>query len=79
MLRSFSVFYANLVSLVHENPRYTKMSPEEVLGKIVNHQMMVKDVKYINDIANGSLPINEPQATAFKAMNNKEALPSKVV
>jgi hypothetical protein len=55
------------------------MSPEEVLGKIVNHQMMVKDVKYINDIANGSLPINEPQATAFKAMNNKEALPSKVV
>ena len=79
MLRSFSVFYANLVSLVHENPRYTKMSPEEVLGTIVNHQMMVKDVKYINDIANGSLPINEPQATAFKAMNNKEALPSKVV
>jgi hypothetical protein len=79
MLRSFSVFYANLVSLVHENPRYTKMSPEEVLGKFVNHQMMVKDVKYINGIANGSLPINEPQATAFKAMNNKEALPSKVV
>jgi hypothetical protein len=55
------------------------MSPEEVLGKFVNHQMMVKDVKYINDIANGSLPINEPQATTFKAMNNKEALPSKVV
>jgi hypothetical protein len=52
MLRSFIVFDANLVSLVYENPGYTKMSPEKVLGKFVSHQMMVKDIKYIDDIAN---------------------------
>jgi hypothetical protein len=35
-------FDANLVSLVRENPRDTKMSPVEDVGKFVSHQMMVK-------------------------------------
>jgi hypothetical protein len=37
MLRSFTVFNVSLVFLVRENPRYTKMSPEDVLGKFVSH------------------------------------------
>jgi hypothetical protein len=64
---------ANLISLVRENPRYTKMSPKEVLDKYVSHQMMVKDAKYINDVANGSLPYAEPQVVSFKAINDKDA------
>jgi hypothetical protein len=32
------------------------MTPEEILGKFVNRRMMAKDARYINDIANGSLP-----------------------
>jgi hypothetical protein len=63
MLRSLNVFDANLVSLVHENPMYTKMSLEEVLGKFVSHLMMVKNVKYIDDVTNGSLPSNEPKSS----------------
>jgi hypothetical protein len=78
MLRSFTVFYANLVSLVRKNPRYTKMSLEEVLGKFVSHQMMAKNAKYIDTIGNGSLLANKSQVIAFKATNNKEVLPIKV-
>jgi hypothetical protein len=54
------------------------MSPEEVFGKFVSHQMMVKDAKYIDDVANGSLPSTKPRAIAFKETNNTEALPNKV-
>jgi hypothetical protein len=32
MLRSFTVIDPHLVNLIRENPRYTKMSPEEILG-----------------------------------------------
>jgi hypothetical protein len=46
------------------------MSLEKVLGKFVSHQMMVKKAKYIDDIANGSLPSTEQQAIAFKATND---------
>jgi hypothetical protein len=72
------VFDANLVFLVCENPRYTKMSPKEALGKFVSHQMMVKDSKYIDDVTNGSLLSTELQVIAFKVSNDKEVLPSKV-
>jgi hypothetical protein len=34
MLRSFIVIDPRLVNLIHENPRYTKMMPEEILGKL---------------------------------------------
>jgi hypothetical protein len=78
MLMSFTTFDANLVSLVCENTRYTKMSPKEVMGKFVSHKMMVKDVKYIDNVTNGRLLANEPQVVAFKSTNDKEALPSKV-
>jgi hypothetical protein len=71
MLRSFTVFEANLVSLVCEHNRYTKMSLKEVLGKFVSHQMMVKNEKYIDDVANGSHPFNETQVVAFKAINDE--------
>jgi hypothetical protein len=65
-----------LVNNIRENPRYTKMSPEEVLGKFVSGRMMIKEARYVDDALNGQ--INEPQPVALKATRSKEALPSKV-
>jgi hypothetical protein len=78
MLRSFTVIDPHLVNLIHENPRYTKMRPEQILEKIVSRRMMVKEARYVNDAANGPLPLYEPQHVALKATSSKEALPSKV-
>jgi hypothetical protein len=40
--------------------------------------MMVKEARYVDDIANGPLPLYEPQLIALKATSSKEALPNKV-
>jgi hypothetical protein len=61
-----------------ENPRYTKMTPEEILGKFVSGHMMVKEARYMDDAANGPLPLYEPQSVALKATSSKKVLPSKV-
>jgi hypothetical protein len=42
MQRSFTVIDPYLVNLIRENPKYTKMTPEEILGKFVSGRMMVK-------------------------------------
>src|SRR5688572_23650505 len=76
MLRPFTVLDPHLVNNIRENPRYTKMSPEEILGKFVSGRMMIKEARYVDDALNG--PINEPQPLALKATRSKEALPSKV-
>jgi hypothetical protein len=78
MLRSFTVIDPHLVNVIRENPRYTKMTPEEILGKFVSGHMMVKEARYVDDAANGPLPLYEPQPVALKAISSKEVLPSKV-
>jgi hypothetical protein len=78
MLRPFTVIDPHLVNLIHENTRYTKMAPEEILGKFVRGHMMVKEAQYVYDAFNGPLPVYEPQPVALKATNSREALPSKV-
>jgi hypothetical protein len=78
MLRSFTVIDPHLVNLIRENPRYTKMTPEEIFGKFVSGRMMVKEARYVDDALNGPLPIYEPQPVALKATSNREVLPSKV-
>jgi hypothetical protein len=74
MLRSFTVIDPHLVNLICENPRYNKMTPEEILKKFVSGRMMVKEARYVDDIANGPLPLYEPQPVAFKATTNKEVV-----
>jgi hypothetical protein len=78
MLRSFTVIDPHLVNLIRENPRYTKMTPEEILGKFVSRRIMVKEARYVDDALNGPLPVYEPQPIALKATSSSEALPSKV-
>jgi hypothetical protein len=79
MLRSFTVIDPHLMNLIRENPRYTKMTPEEMLGKFVSGRMMVKEARYVDDALNGLMPVYEPQPVALKATSSsREALPSKV-
>jgi hypothetical protein len=59
MLRSFTIIDPHVVNLICENPRYTKMAPEEILEKFVSGRMMVKEARYVDDIANAPLPLYE--------------------
>jgi hypothetical protein len=78
MLRSFTVIDPHLVNLIREKPRYTKMTPEEILGNFVSGRMMVKEARYVDDALNGPLSVYEPQPVALKETSSREALPSKV-
>jgi hypothetical protein len=78
MLRSFTVIDPHLVNLNCENPKYTKMMPEKILGKFVSGRIMVKEARYVDDIANGPLPLYGSQPGALKTTTNKEALSNKV-
>jgi hypothetical protein len=72
MLRSFTVIDPDVVNVIRENLRYTKMTPEEILEKFVSGRMMVKEARYVDDAANGQLPLYEPQHVALKATSSKE-------
>jgi hypothetical protein len=48
------------------------MSPEEVIGKFVCFELMVKGSKHIIDLEQGGTSIPEVQPVAFKATEEKK-------
>ena len=47
------------------------MSPEEVIGKFVSFELMIKDSKHIVNLEQGATSTPEVQPVAFKATEEK--------
>jgi hypothetical protein len=60
------------VQLIRGDPRYKQMSPEEVIGKFVNFELMIKDSKHIVNLEQGATSTPEVQPVAFKATEEKK-------
>jgi hypothetical protein len=77
ILRSLVFLNPTQVQLICGDPRYTLMSPEEVIGKFVSFELMIKGSKKIIEEGDSSTP--EAQPVAFKAMEEKEdSTPSRI-
>jgi hypothetical protein len=50
ILRSLVFRNPTQVQLIHGDPRYKQMSPEEVIGKFVSFELMITDSKYIANL-----------------------------
>jgi hypothetical protein len=68
------------VQLIRGDPRYKQMSLEEVIGKFVSFELMIKDSKHIVNLEQGATSTPEVQPVAFKAMEEKkeESTPSRL-
>jgi hypothetical protein len=78
ILRSLVFLNPTQVQLIRGDPRYKLMSPEEVIGKFVSFELMIKGSKKIIEQGTSSTP--EAQPVAFKATEEKkeESTPSRL-
>jgi hypothetical protein len=72
ILRSLVFRNPTQVQLIHGDPRYKLMSPEEVIGKFVSFELMIKDSKHIVNLEQGATSTPEVQPIAFKATEEKK-------
>jgi hypothetical protein len=70
ILRSLVFRNPTQVQLIHDDPRYKLMSPEEVIGKFVSFELMIKGSKQI--VEQGSTSTPEVQPVVFKATKEKK-------
>jgi hypothetical protein len=70
ILRSLVFRNSTQVQLIHGDPRYKLISPEEVIGKFVSFELMIKGSKQIVEQGGTSTP--EVQPLAFKATEEKK-------
>jgi hypothetical protein len=80
ILRSLIFRNPTQVQLIHGDPRYKQMSPEEVIGKFVSFELMINDSKDIVNLEQGTTSTPEVQPIAFKATEKKkdESTPSRL-
>jgi hypothetical protein len=78
ILRSLVFHNPTQVQLIHENRRYKQMSPEEVIGKFVSFELVVKDSKHIVNLEQGATFTPEVQPVAFKATEEKNEEPTPI-
>jgi hypothetical protein len=78
ILRSLVFLNPTQVQLIRGNPRYTLMSPEEVIGNFVSFELMIKGSKKI--IEHGASSTPDVQPVAFKATEEKkeDSTPNRV-
>jgi hypothetical protein len=76
ILRSLVFRNPTQVQLIHENPRYKQMSPEEVIGKFVSFKLMVKDFKHVVNLEQGATSTPKVQPITFKATEEKKEEPT---
>jgi hypothetical protein len=72
ILRSLVFRNPTQVQLIHGDTRYKLMSPEEVIGKFVSFELMIKDSKHIVNLEQGATSTPEVQPVAFKATEEKK-------
>jgi hypothetical protein len=73
ILRSLVFRNPTQVQLIHGDPRYKLMSPEEVIGKFVSFELMIKDSKHIVNFKQGATSTSEVQPVAFKATEEEKS------
>jgi hypothetical protein len=78
ILRSLVFLNPTQVQLIRGDPRYQLMSPEEVIGKFVSFELMIKGSKKI--IEQGAISTPKVQPIAFKATEEekKDSTPSRI-
>jgi hypothetical protein len=72
ILRSLVFRNPTQVQLIRGDPRYKLMSPEEVIGKFVSFELMIKDSKHIINLEQCGTSTPEVQPVAFKATEEKK-------
>jgi hypothetical protein len=72
ILRSLVFRNSTQVQLIHGDLRYKLMPPEEVIGKFVSFELMIKGSKHIIDLEQGGTSTPEVQPVAFKATEEKK-------
>lgn len=70
MQRAFLVRNTTLCTLIRESPR--KINPDEVLGKVINHEIMEEETNYVKNLSKGIIITTKPDEITLKAMKKQK-------
>jgi hypothetical protein len=53
MLRAYAIKDTTVIFLIQQDHTFKKMSPDDVLGKIINHEILVEEAQHVKNLSKG--------------------------
>jgi hypothetical protein len=53
MLPAYAVKETTVIFLIQQDPTFKRMTPDDVLGKIINHEMLVEEAQHVKNLSKG--------------------------
>jgi hypothetical protein len=53
LFRAYTIRDTILVSIIRGDPNYRRMTPDDVLARIINHELLLEEEKYVNNQSKG--------------------------
>jgi hypothetical protein len=53
MMRAYTPMNYNVVALIRQDPAYKRMSSDDVLGQIMNHEMYIEEANHVKNLSKG--------------------------
>jgi hypothetical protein len=53
LMRAYIPMNYNVVALICQDPTYKRMTSDDVLGRIINHEMYIEEAKHIKNLYKG--------------------------
>jgi hypothetical protein len=71
LMMAYTPMNYNVVALIHQDPTYKKMTSDDVLGRIMNHDMNIQEANNIKNPYKG-ISTSKKQDIALKATNKSK-------
>jgi hypothetical protein len=66
MLRAYSIKDIMVTSLIQQDPSFKRMTLDDVLGRIINQEMLIEEANHVKNLSKG-ITSSRKQDIAFKA------------
>jgi hypothetical protein len=53
LLRAYMIRDTTLVSIIRGDPKLKRMTPDDVLARIINHELLLEEAKYVKNLSKG--------------------------
>jgi hypothetical protein len=71
MMKAYTPMNYNVVALICQDPIYKRMSFDDMLGRIMNHEMYIENANHIKNLSKG-ITTTRKQEIAFKANKKRK-------
>jgi hypothetical protein len=64
--RAYTIRDTTLVSITRSDPKIKRMTPEDILARIINHELLLEEARYLKNLSKG-IVLTKKDVVALKA------------